>query len=219
MFRCAGEDAAGDPAAGRCRRRRRAMSRRISRRPHRRSPCPDEPSPAQPSRQVPPRSAPMLHVRPSPSRERRRWSRPRRPKRAPSRRCRQRRCRRRRSQREVEVERRVRTQLTHASTDLNRIDYQALNTDARTQYDTAKRFVAPGRGRASSQEPGVRQQSGRESGRSRRTTAQPVDSRRPSSHRRLAFYSRPFRITLDHRSPAEFLAFLNIAAWHLTCFL
>jgi hypothetical protein len=45
-------------------------------------------------------------------------------------------------QREVEVERHVRTQLTHASTDLNRINYQALNTDARTQYDTAKRFVA-----------------------------------------------------------------------------
>jgi hypothetical protein len=46
------------------------------------------------------------------------------------------------TQREVEVERHVRQQLTHASGDLNRIDYQALNTDARTQYDTAKRFVA-----------------------------------------------------------------------------
>jgi hypothetical protein len=45
------------------------------------------------------------------------------------------------TQREVEVERRVRQQLTHATGDLNRIDYQALNSDARTQYDTAKRFV------------------------------------------------------------------------------
>jgi len=31
--------------------------------------------------------------------------------------------------------------LTRATTDLNRIDYRALNADARTQYDTAKRFV------------------------------------------------------------------------------
>ncbi len=46
------------------------------------------------------------------------------------------------AQREVEVERRVRTQLTLAISNLNRIDYQALNLDARTQYDTAKRFVA-----------------------------------------------------------------------------
>ena len=28
-----------------------------------------------------------------------------------------------------------------ADGDLNRIDYRALNTDARTQYDTAKRFI------------------------------------------------------------------------------
>ena len=28
-----------------------------------------------------------------------------------------------------------------ANADLNRIDYRALNSDARTQYDTAKRFV------------------------------------------------------------------------------
>jgi hypothetical protein len=32
--------------------------------------------------------------------------------------------------------------LTQASGGLNRINYQALNSDARTQYDTAKRFVA-----------------------------------------------------------------------------
>jgi hypothetical protein len=41
----------------------------------------------------------------------------------------------------VEVERTIRTVLTRASADLNRIDYRALNADARTQYDTAKRFV------------------------------------------------------------------------------
>ncbi|HEY7170057.1 MAG TPA: hypothetical protein VH417_04370 [Vicinamibacterales bacterium] len=45
------------------------------------------------------------------------------------------------TQREVEVERRVRTMLTQATTDLNRINYQALNADGRTQYDTAKGFV------------------------------------------------------------------------------
>ena len=43
--------------------------------------------------------------------------------------------------RENEEEQRIRTQLTHATNDLNRIDYRALNTDARTQYNTAKRFV------------------------------------------------------------------------------
>lgn len=50
------------------------------------------------------------------------------------------------TEREVEVERRVRQQLTHASGDLSRIDYQALDSDARTQYDTAKRFVAQAEG-------------------------------------------------------------------------
>ena len=43
--------------------------------------------------------------------------------------------------RENEEEQHIRTQLTHATNDLNRIDYRALNTDARTQYNTAKRFV------------------------------------------------------------------------------
>jgi hypothetical protein len=43
--------------------------------------------------------------------------------------------------REGEEEQRIRTQLTHATNDLNRIDYRALNADARTQYNTAKRFV------------------------------------------------------------------------------
>ena len=42
---------------------------------------------------------------------------------------------------EVEVERAIRQQLTHAGSDLNRVDYRALNTEARTQYDTAKGLV------------------------------------------------------------------------------
>jgi hypothetical protein len=45
------------------------------------------------------------------------------------------------TQREVEVERRVRTMLTQATNDLNRINYQALNADGRTQYDAVKGFV------------------------------------------------------------------------------
>jgi hypothetical protein len=39
------------------------------------------------------------------------------------------------------VERTVRTTLTRATNDLNRIDYRGLNADARQQYDTAKRFI------------------------------------------------------------------------------
>ena len=35
----------------------------------------------------------------------------------------------------------VSTALQRANADLNRVDYRALNADARTQYDTAKRFV------------------------------------------------------------------------------
>jgi hypothetical protein len=42
---------------------------------------------------------------------------------------------------EGEVERAIRATLTRATSDLNRVDYRALNTDARTQYDTAKRFI------------------------------------------------------------------------------
>jgi hypothetical protein len=42
---------------------------------------------------------------------------------------------------EGEVERGVRASLQRANNDLNRIDYRALNADARTQYDQAKRFV------------------------------------------------------------------------------
>jgi hypothetical protein len=40
-----------------------------------------------------------------------------------------------------EVERAIRATMTRASGALNRIDYRALNANARTQYDTAKRFV------------------------------------------------------------------------------
>ena len=42
---------------------------------------------------------------------------------------------------EGEVERAIRAALTRANSDLSRVDYRALNNDARTQYDTAKRFV------------------------------------------------------------------------------
>jgi hypothetical protein len=40
-----------------------------------------------------------------------------------------------------EMERGIRTSLARANADLNRIDYRVLNADARTQYDTAKRFI------------------------------------------------------------------------------
>jgi hypothetical protein len=40
-----------------------------------------------------------------------------------------------------EVERAIRATMARASGDLNRVDYRALNADARTQYDTAKRFI------------------------------------------------------------------------------
>jgi len=39
------------------------------------------------------------------------------------------------------MERGVRAAIIKASADLNRVDYRALNNDARTQYDTAKRFI------------------------------------------------------------------------------
>ncbi len=42
---------------------------------------------------------------------------------------------------ESEVERGIRATLSRATTDLSRVDYRALNADARTQYDTAKRFI------------------------------------------------------------------------------
>jgi hypothetical protein len=42
---------------------------------------------------------------------------------------------------EGEVERGIRASLAKATTELNRVDYRVLNADARTQYDTAKRFI------------------------------------------------------------------------------
>jgi hypothetical protein len=45
------------------------------------------------------------------------------------------------TQREGEVERRIRILVAQAQNDLNRVNYQALNADARNQYDTAKRFA------------------------------------------------------------------------------
>ncbi|HKB13198.1 MAG TPA: hypothetical protein VKD69_21185 [Vicinamibacterales bacterium] len=47
---------------------------------------------------------------------------------------------------EGEVERGIRASLQKADTDLKRIDYRGLNRDARTQYDTAKRFIAQAEG-------------------------------------------------------------------------
>src|SRR5437763_1979252 len=46
------------------------------------------------------------------------------------------------TQREEEVERRIRGLLTQATNDLNRINYQGLSSDGRTQYEQAKRFVS-----------------------------------------------------------------------------
>jgi hypothetical protein len=43
---------------------------------------------------------------------------------------------------EGNVERGIRASLARATADLNRIDYRVLNADARTQYDTAKRFIS-----------------------------------------------------------------------------
>lgn len=44
--------------------------------------------------------------------------------------------------RQAQVERTIRDTLTRASTNLNSVDYRALNADARTQYDQAKRFIS-----------------------------------------------------------------------------
>ena len=45
------------------------------------------------------------------------------------------------TQREGEVERRIRILVAQARNDLNRVNYQALNPDARNQYEMAKRFA------------------------------------------------------------------------------
>jgi hypothetical protein len=45
------------------------------------------------------------------------------------------------AQQEGEVERRVRALIARATSDLSRTNFQALNADGRTQYDTARRFI------------------------------------------------------------------------------
>ena len=45
------------------------------------------------------------------------------------------------TQRDAEIERRVRSLIARATSDLSRVDYKALNADARNQYDTARRFA------------------------------------------------------------------------------
>ena len=42
---------------------------------------------------------------------------------------------------QTEIERQVNDQLAAAKRDLDRIDYRALNTDAKSQYDAVKRFI------------------------------------------------------------------------------
>jgi hypothetical protein len=42
---------------------------------------------------------------------------------------------------EGDVERTIRATLTRATTDLNRVDYRTLNTEARAQYDFAKAYI------------------------------------------------------------------------------
>jgi hypothetical protein len=42
---------------------------------------------------------------------------------------------------EGEVERTIRGLIARANTDLSHVDYRLLNADARSQYDTAKRFI------------------------------------------------------------------------------
>ncbi|PWT86860.1 MAG: hypothetical protein C5B57_00280 [Blastocatellia bacterium] len=42
---------------------------------------------------------------------------------------------------ELEVERTIRGVIYRAAADLSRVDYRVLNTDGRSQYDTAKRFI------------------------------------------------------------------------------
>ena len=48
--------------------------------------------------------------------------------------------------------------------DLNRVDYRALNADARTQYDTAKRFISQAEDALPREESRVRQEPGRQGG-------------------------------------------------------
>jgi outer membrane biosynthesis protein TonB len=42
---------------------------------------------------------------------------------------------------EAELERSIRSTLVHANTDLKRVDFRTLNSDAKTQYDFANRYI------------------------------------------------------------------------------
>jgi hypothetical protein len=44
--------------------------------------------------------------------------------------------------RQAQVMRTIQDTLTRASSNLNTVDYRALNNDAKTQYDQAKRFIS-----------------------------------------------------------------------------
>ena len=153
---------------------------------------------------------------PKPSR--RRSSRPSRLK---SRRSRPRRCRRRRRRRRAKSERAIRASMSRATSALNRIDYRVLNADARTQYDTAKRFDPAGRRGAAREESGVRQE--------------PSPTRRPCSRlswadgrSRLLSRSRS-RSLIRHRQqsatsrrdlqldPSEIRRDSTNCAWHFAC--
>jgi hypothetical protein len=45
------------------------------------------------------------------------------------------------TQREAELEREIRMLVARANSDLGRVDYGRLNTDARAQYELAKTFI------------------------------------------------------------------------------
>jgi Ribonuclease G/E len=47
-------------------------------------------------------------------------------------------------ERQAELERTIRSLLQRAWSDLNRVDYQRLSTDAKAQYDQAKQFATQG---------------------------------------------------------------------------
>ena len=49
------------------------------------------------------------------------------------------------SRREVQLEREIRARLIAATTALNRVDYRQLGTDAKIQYDQARRFTSQAR--------------------------------------------------------------------------
>lgn len=70
---------------------------------------------------------------------------------------------------EGELERGVRASLQRATADLNRVDYRALNADARTQYDTAKRFMRQADDAILYEEPDVCEKSRGKSGHDRRS--------------------------------------------------